>query len=144
MTNLRFHWMLPKGRRGGCARTSELLRKLRVIEFQATSADSPAPLPDMEGWVHFAQHAEAAGIDLVTDNSFSRYEPDPFVVSCALGQATGKLKFIAAYRSGLMQRLTFVQRMTRSRALIPGPRLSKRGRGQLQGRAARLWRFSRP
>ena len=30
--------------------------------------------------------------------SFSRYEPDPFVVACALGQTVKKLKFIIAYR----------------------------------------------
>src|SRR6267143_6317632 len=95
--NLRFHWMLPKGGEVavGKPQTAQAAARYRI---QSTSSDSPAPLPDMEGWVHFAQHAEAAGIDSVLI-SFSRYEPDPFVVSCALGQATNKLKFIAAYRS---------------------------------------------
>ena len=73
----------------------------------------------MEGWVHFARHAEEAGIDSVLI-SFSRYEPDPFLVSCALGQATSKLKFIIAYRSGLMQPTTFVQQINTVSALVQG------------------------
>jgi alkanesulfonate monooxygenase len=52
--------------------------------------------------------------------SFSRYEPDPFLVSCALGQAVPKLKFIIAYRSGLMQPTTFVQQMNTVSALVQG------------------------
>lgn len=118
MTNLRFHWMLPKGGEVG-VRAPQTPQEAARYRIQSTSADSPAPLPDMEGWVHFAQHAEAAGIDSVLI-SFSRYEPDPFVVSCALGQATAKLKFIAAYRSGLMQPTTFVQQMNTLSALIQG------------------------
>jgi alkanesulfonate monooxygenase len=116
--NLRFHWMLPKG--GEVAldkpQTPQAAAHYRI---HATASDSPAPLPDMEGWTHFARHAEAAGIDSVLI-SFSRYEPDPFVVSCALGQATTKLKFIAAYRSGLMQPTTFVQQMNTLSALVQG------------------------
>lgn len=52
--------------------------------------------------------------------SFSRYEPDPLMVSCALGQATEQLKFIVAYRSGLMQPATFVQQINTLSALIEG------------------------
>jgi alkanesulfonate monooxygenase len=73
----------------------------------------------MEGWGYFARRAEEAGIDSVLI-SFSCYEPDPFLVSCALGQATKKLKFIVAYRSGLMQPTTFVQQMNTLAALIQG------------------------
>jgi alkanesulfonate monooxygenase len=73
----------------------------------------------MEGWVRFARHAEEAGIESILI-SFSRYEPDPFLVSCALGQATQKLKFIAAFRSGLMQPTTFVQQVNTLSALIGG------------------------
>ena len=116
--NLRFHWMLPKGGEVAVGRPGTPQEAARY-RLASTAADSPAPLPDMEGWVHFAQHAEAAGIDSVLI-SFSRYEPDPFVVSCALGQATSKLKFIAAYRSGLMQPTTFVQQMNTLSALIQG------------------------
>jgi alkanesulfonate monooxygenase len=116
--NLRFHWMLPKG--GEVAldtpQTPQAAARYRI---QSTSSASPAPRPDMEGWVHFAQHAEEAGIESILI-SFSRYEPDPLVVSCALGQATKKLKFIAAYRSGLMQPMTFVQQVNTLSTLIGG------------------------
>jgi alkanesulfonate monooxygenase len=110
--------MLPKG--GEVAvdkpQTAQEAARYRI---ESTRSTSPAPLPDMDGWVHFARHAEEAGIDSVLI-SFSRYEPDPFVVSCALGQATKKLKFIAAYRSGLMQPTTFVQQVNTLSALIGG------------------------
>ena len=115
---LRFHWMLPKG--GEVAvdkpQTAQAAARYRI---QSTSRGSPAPRPDMEGWLYFARKAEAAGIESVLI-SFSRYEPDPFLVSCALGQATNKLKFIAAYRSGLMQPTTFVQQTNTLSALIEG------------------------
>src|SRR6266850_590703 len=116
--NLRFHWMLPKGGEIAFSRgqTAQAAARYRI---ESTSSTSPAPRPDMEGWVDFARHAEEAGIDSVLI-SFSRYEPDPFVVSCALGQATNKLKFIAAYRSGLMQPTTFVQQMNTLSALVQG------------------------
>ncbi|HEV7395815.1 MAG TPA: LLM class flavin-dependent oxidoreductase, partial [Pyrinomonadaceae bacterium] len=116
--NLRFHWMLPKGGEVALSKPQTPQEAARY-RIQATASDSPAPRPDMKGWVRFAQHAEAAGIDSVLI-SFSRYEPDPFVVSCALGLATEKLKFIAAYRSGLMQPTTFVQQMNTLSALIQG------------------------
>ena len=80
---------------------------------------SPAVRPDLTGWTHFARHAEAAGIDSVLI-SFSRYEPDPFLIACALGQAVQKLKFIIAYRSGLMQPTTFVQQLNTVSALVQG------------------------
>lgn len=87
--------------------------------LNSTRSGSLAPRPDLKGWVHFASRAEEAGIESVLI-SFSRYEPDPFLVSCALGQATPKLKFIAAYRSGLMKPTTFVQQANTVSALIPG------------------------
>jgi alkanesulfonate monooxygenase len=110
--------MLPKG--GEVAvdapQTPQEAARYRILSASGTTT---APRPDMEGWVHFARHAEEAGIDSVLI-SFSRYEPDPFVVSCALGQATKTLKFIAAYRSGLMQPTTFVQQVNTLSALIGG------------------------
>jgi alkanesulfonate monooxygenase len=73
----------------------------------------------MEGWLHFARQAEDAGIEsvLVALNS---YEPDPLIVSCALGQATKQLKFMVAYRSGLMQPTSFVQQVNTLSALVQG------------------------
>ena len=116
--NLRFHWMLPKGGEVRVAKP-QTAREASRYRILSTKGKTTAPLPDMEGWAHFARHAEEAGIDSVLI-SFSRYEPDPFVVSCALGQATKKLKFIIAYRSGLMQPTTFVHQVNTLSALIQG------------------------
>jgi alkanesulfonate monooxygenase len=112
-TNLRFHWMFPKGGEVGMKTARETSRVL------TTKSASPAALPDMEGWLKFAASAEAAGIDSVL-LSFSRYEPDTILVACAVGRATSKLNFIAAYRSGLMQPTTFVQQVNTLSALIGG------------------------
>ena len=116
--NLRFHWMLPKG---GEVRLEGEQTPYEAARYRitSTSSTSPAPRPDMEGWTYFARRAEEAGIDSILI-SFSRYEPDPLLVSCALGLATTKLKFIAAYRSGLSQPTTFVQQLNTVAALIGG------------------------
>lgn len=111
--NLRFHWMFPKGGEVAMKTAQETSRVL------TTRSMSPAALPDMEGWTRFAQSAEEAGIESVL-LSFSRYEPDTLVVACAMGQATAKLKFIVAYRMGLMQPATFVQQINTLSALIGG------------------------
>ena len=115
---LRFHWMLPKGGEvvAGAAQTPLEAARYRVESTQSTS---PAPHPDMKGWTLFAEEAERAGVESVLI-SFSRYEPDPIIVGCALGRATRKLKFIAAYRSGLMQPTTFVQQINTLSALLDG------------------------
>lgn len=84
-----------------------------------TQAGSAAALPDMEGWTRFARCAEEAGIESVL-LSFSRYEPDTIFVACALGQVTRKLKFIVAYRLGLMQPATFVQQINTLSGVIGG------------------------
>jgi alkanesulfonate monooxygenase len=111
--SLRFHWMFPKGGEVAMKTAQETSRVL------TTKANSPAALPDMEGWVRFARSAEEAGIDSVL-LSFSRYEPDTFFIACAVGRATTKLKFIAAYRLGLMQPTTFVQQINTLSGLIGG------------------------
>ena len=110
--------MLPKG---GEVKLDGRQTPLEAARYriESMSTTSPAPKPDLKGWTHFAEHAEAAGIESVLI-SFSRYEPDPFLVSCALGQAVRKLKFIIAYRSGLMQPATFVQQMNTASALVQG------------------------
>lgn len=116
--SLRFHWMLPKG---GEVRLDGRQTPLEAARYriESMSTTSPAPKPDLKGWTHFARRAEEAGIESVLI-SFSRYEPDPFLVSCALGQAVKKLRFIIAYRSGLMQPTTFVQQMNTMSAMSPG------------------------
>jgi alkanesulfonate monooxygenase len=111
--NLRFHWMFPKGGEVGMTTAQETSR------VATTKAGSAAALPDMEGWVRFARCAEEAGIES-TLLSFSRYEPDTIFVACAVGQATKKLKFIVAYRLGLMQPATFVQQINTLSGVIGG------------------------
>jgi alkanesulfonate monooxygenase len=112
---LRFHWMLPEA--GGVAmKTPEEAARFRV---EKTLAHSPASRPDLDGWERFADAAEQAGVESVLI-SFSRCEPDPMLVSCALGRAVKKLKFIVAYRSGLAQPTTFVQQFNTLSTLLNG------------------------
>ena len=116
--NLRFHWMLPKG--GEVSLNGpQTPREAANYRLASTRAGSPAPCPDIPGWTHFGKHAEEAGIDSLLV-SFSRYEPDPILVISALGQTTTKLRFIAAYRSGLMKPTTFVQQVNTVSAFMPG------------------------
>ena len=116
--NLRFHWMLPKSGEvnPGVRQTPRQAVRYRV---ESTRRDSPAARPEMPGWIHFAQQAEEAGIESVLV-ALNRCEPDPLVVSCALGQATRRLKFLVAYRSGMMQPTTFVQQVNTLSGLIQG------------------------
>lgn len=116
--NLRFHWMLPKS--GEVAlRTPQTAQQAARFRVESTSTSSPAARPEMEGWLHFARHAEDAGIESVLV-ALNHYEPDPLMISCALGRATKQLKFIAAYRSGLMQPTIFVQQINTLSGLIQG------------------------
>lgn len=110
---LRFHWMMPKGGEVAMKTAQETNRVL------TTKDQSPAALPDMEGWTRFARAAEEAGIESVL-LSFSRYEPDTIVVATAVGLATTRLKSIVAYRSGLMGPATFVQQINTVSALTGG------------------------
>lgn len=111
--NLRFHWMLPKGGEVGMKTAQETNRVL------TTKSTSPAAIPDMEGWVKFARQAEESGIESVL-LSFSRYEPDTIVIACAIGQFATKLKFIVAYRSGLIGPTSFVQQLNTLSGLLGG------------------------
>ena len=113
--NLRFHWMLPKAGEI-IARTPRAAARYRI---EANDVTSSASAPDPEGWQRFVHHAEQAGVDSVLI-SFSRYEPDPTLVACAIGRATSKLKFIVAFRSGLMQPTSFVQQINTLSGLIAG------------------------
>jgi len=113
MNQLRFHWMMPKGGEVSMKTAQETNRVL------TTKDQSPAAMPDMEGWTRFARAAEDAGIESVL-LSFSRYEPDTIVVATAVGMATSKLTSIVAYRSGLMGPATFVQQINTVSALTQG------------------------
>jgi alkanesulfonate monooxygenase len=111
--NLRFHWVFPNGGEVGLKMAQETSRA------HTGKSAPPAALPEMEGWLHFANHAEEAGIES-TLLSFSRYEPDTFAIACAVGLATRNLKFIAAYCAGLMQPATLVQQINTLSCLIEG------------------------
>ncbi|HEY6137346.1 MAG TPA: LLM class flavin-dependent oxidoreductase [Thermoanaerobaculia bacterium] len=113
---IRFHWMLPKAFEVRPGQTPREAARYRVESIQL---DSPSPKPDMDGWLEFARTAEDAGIESVLI-SFSRYEPEPFMVACAMGQETARLKYIVAYRSGLMGPTSFVQQINTLSALIDG------------------------
>lgn len=116
MQALRFHWMLPKAGEVARGQTPREAARYRV---SATQRDSPAQRVDMEGWLHFAKHAEEAGIEAVLV-AFNCYEPEPCVTACALGQETARLKYIVATRSGLMGPTSFVQQINTLSALIDG------------------------
>jgi len=76
-------------------------------------------LPDLAQQIHFCRQAEQCGIDsLLTDFGFAK--PDPILLAAALGMATEKIKFIVAYRSGLLSPATFVQQLNTLSALIHG------------------------
>lgn len=105
--------MLPKGGEVSMKTAQETSRVL------TTKSTSKASMPDMEGWLKFSRCAEEVGIESVL-MSFSRYEPDTLVIAAALGQATKKLKFIVAYRTGFMQPTTFVQQVNTLSGLIDG------------------------
>ncbi len=113
--NLRFHWMLPKG--GEVA--VETAKATASYRTRCYERNSPARLPDMEGWRRFADSAERAGVESVLI-SCGPYEPDPLLTACALGRETNKLKFIAAFRSGWMQPSTFVQQFNTLALLVRG------------------------
>jgi hypothetical protein len=53
--------MLPKGGEVDVAgrQTAQEANRYRI---EAPSGSSPAPRPDLPGWLHFARHAEDAGI----------------------------------------------------------------------------------
>lgn len=115
MTNLRFHWMLPQAGEGAM-KTPQSSARYRV---EQTLDQSPASTPDITGWTSFAHEAERAGIESVLI-SFSRHEPDPMLIACALGQFTKRLKFIIACRSGLIKPTAFVQQVNTLSTLIQG------------------------
>lgn len=111
--DLRFHWMFPKGGEVDLKAAQDTARVL------TTYKTSLAAIPDMNGWVRFAKAAEELGIESVL-LSFSYYEPDTILIASAVGQATDKLKFIVAYRLGLMQPTIFVQQINTLSGTIGG------------------------
>lgn len=115
---LRFHWMLPKAGEVSldAPQSSEAAARYRR---EALLRASPAARPDMDGWTSFARRAEESGIESVL-LGLNSHEPDPLLVSCALGQVTRSLRFIVAYRSGLIRPTSFVHQINTLSTLIQG------------------------
>jgi alkanesulfonate monooxygenase len=104
---LRFHWRLP----------------LAGEEPGATSAPPPGvparALPDLASHLAFCTLAEQNGIDsLLMACGF--YMPDPVPLVAALGTATRRIRFMLAYRSGLISPTAFVQQVNTLAALTAG------------------------
>jgi alkanesulfonate monooxygenase len=107
---LRFHWRLP----------------LAGEEPGAASAPPPGvparALPDLASHLAFCRLAEQNGIDsLLMACGF--YMPDPVPLVAALGTATRRIRFMLAYRSGLISPTAFVQQVN-TLAAITGGRVS--------------------
>ena len=115
---LRFHWMLPKAGEVSLNAPQSPQAAARYRR-EALLRASPAARPDMDGWTSFARRAEESGIESVLI-ALNSHEPDPLLVSCALGQATTSLRFIVAYRSGLIRPTSFVHQINTLSTLIQG------------------------
>ncbi len=116
-SKLRFHWMLPKA--GEVQEIGKQTEK-EAAQYRLNAArNSTTYNADIDGWKNFAIVAEEAGIEGVLI-SFSTYEPDPVAVAASLGMVTEKLKFILAFRSGLMQPPAMVQQINTLSGLING------------------------
>ena len=109
---LRFHWMLPKGGEAGGGAVD---RGAKTVARER----SEGGLPDLAARGEFCRRAEECGIDSVL-LSFGWYEPDPLLLAAALGLATSRLRFIVAYRSGLLVPTSFVQQVNTLSTLIGG------------------------
>ena len=106
-TPLRFHWrMIQKGEPAFASRS-----------YHVTSVDSA--LPDVEQQSAFCRAAEEAGIEGMLTN-FGWHEPDAIILTTAVTIHTTRIKFIIAYRSGLMCPTTFVQQLNTLSALVDG------------------------
>lgn len=107
MSGVKFHWrLLQGGELDGASRAQ-----------QDSLPDTG--MPDVRQRIAFCRRAEELGIDsLLTAFDWSR--PDPILLAAALGQATDKIKFIIAYRSGLICPTSFVQQLNTLSTLIDG------------------------
>ncbi len=106
MSTVKYHWRLLTGGDLGTSRAEQ--------DSLASTA-----LPDVEPRLRFCRRAEELGIDsLLTAFDYAR--PDPILLACALGLLTEKIKFIIAYRSGLICPTSFVQQLNTLSTLING------------------------
>ena len=105
--SLRFHWRLLLG--------GETSGETRATMYSRVETG----LPDLEAQINFCRAAEASGIDsLLID--FGASKPDSILLATVLGKATEKIKFIVAYRSGLLSPALFVQQLNTLSSFING------------------------
>ncbi|HEX2061297.1 MAG TPA: LLM class flavin-dependent oxidoreductase, partial [Thermoanaerobaculia bacterium] len=101
-------WRLPQRGEGDAGTT-------RTAQIESVDVG----VPDLEQQVAFAREAEESGIDsLLVDYSYIK--PDSIVLSTALGLHTTSVKYIIAYRSGIMSPTAFVQQLNTLSTLIGG------------------------
>lgn len=104
---LRFHWRLPQGgERGALSRAGAV-------------ADARTGLPELDQQAEFCRAAEESGIDSLL-LAFGFAQPDPILLTTALGPLTERIKFIIAWRSGLTCPTFFVQQINTLSAMING------------------------
>lgn len=104
---LRFHWRLPQAGEDDTQSRG------------AGSAKRETGIPDVESLTHFCRAAEASGMDsLLVD--FGWAKPDPIVLSTVLGTRTQSIRFLMAWRSGLISPTMFVQQLNTLSTLIDG------------------------
>jgi alkanesulfonate monooxygenase len=104
---LKFHWrMLQGGEEAGVPRGTQ-------NQIQAIS------MPELGPQIRFCRLARECGIDsLLLDFGYAK--PDPILLAAALGMAVNDVKFIVAYRSGLICPVSFVQQLNTLSVLIKG------------------------
>jgi alkanesulfonate monooxygenase len=105
--HLRFHWRLPQGGENTATGPSQ------------AAAQPQSALPDLEAQAEFCRYAEASGIDSLL-TAFGYYMPDPMLLATALGLVTERIKFIVAYRPGLLSPTLLVQQVNTLSALTNG------------------------
>jgi alkanesulfonate monooxygenase len=104
---LRFHWRLP------------LAGEEPGIGGAPPPGVAARSLPDFAAHLAFCELAESCGIDsLLMACGF--YMPDPVPLVAALGTATRRIRFMLAYRSGLISPTAFVQQVNTLAALTGG------------------------
>lgn len=103
--SLRFHWRLPA----------------KSAEKSVGEKYDPQELglPDVETDLNFCRRAQESGIESLL-MAFGYYRPDPILLATALGMATEKIKFMIAYRPGVLSPTLFVQQINTLSALING------------------------
>lgn len=113
MNSLRFHWRLAaQAKRLGVAAQDAKLQ-------ESNSPEPQVNLPNIEANLFFCRRAEEIGIDSLL-TAFGYYRPDPILLSTTLAMATERIKFMVAYRPGIISPTLFVQQINTLSALSNG------------------------